>query len=494
MVLQFQAYRCFKNLSLIAAALFSFSGAAKAAEPAGDWVVGPIQAQSSSGKSYCSMKNSYAGGLTLVFAQDAAGANSIAIDFGKKTLAAGSQYLLTLNAGPIRRMMVSIAATTDVLIVQMGNDPDFYEMLASKNALYVEFNNQQLTFGLAGTGQALTQLDACATQVGAGKSFAKTNVKPSPVVSSGDDTPPPVLSSLKSEEGAAEMNGIQAANQVAAQPQISARGPNAPDNRDIKLSQQALGSSMLEEVERLEKEKHRLIRENQALASRLKVSDREAAQVDASQMADFERRERALEIENARLREMLTTRQQPEDVAMANTVASAVSIPLSEPAVDMQMQHPQMPQQAQSLPWDLTAWMRGVAGVPATVQAVSSETGVQAWRWQRGDIFIAVQELPINAEQDMQKAAANYIAVMKSRCTGDFAQRMAPGQKNGDVAAMTAEVACMDDVNDAAAGLAFVADPARMVVITYESSTDEMSAMLEQRDLLISRVYAKQFP
>jgi hypothetical protein len=48
-------------------------------------------------------------------------------------------------------------------------------------------------------------------------------------------------------------------------------------------------------------------------------------------------------------------------------------------------------------------------------------------------------------------------------------------------------------VNDAAAGLAFVADPARMVVITYESSTDEMSSMIEQRDILISRVYAAQF-
>lgn len=490
MVFQFQAYRCFKNLSLVAAALFSFSGAVQAAEPTGDWVVGPIQAQSSSGKSYCSMKNSYAGGLTLVFAQDAAGANSIAIDFGKKTLAAGSQYLLTLNAGPIRRMMVSIAATTDVLIVQMGNDPDFYEMLASKNALYVEFNDQQLTFGLAGTGQALAQLDTCATQVGAGKSFAKTNVKPSPVASSGDDTPPPVLSSLKTAAEAAEMGGIQAANQAAAQPQISARAPDAPDNRDIKLSQQALGSSMLEEVERLEKERHRLIRENQALASRLKASDREAAQMDASQMADFERRERALEIENARLREMLTTRQQPEGAAREVT---AVSMPVSEPVVDMQMQRPHMPQQAQPVQRDLTAWMRGAAGVPATAQIVASEAGVQAWRWQQGNIFIAVQELPINADQDMQKAAANYIAVMKARCTGDFAQRMAPGQRNGDVAAMTAEVACMDGVNDAAAGLAFVADPARMVVITYESSTDEMSSMIEQRDILISRVYAAQF-
>jgi|GEM_PF-1555378 len=479
-----QGYRRFAGLSLIAAAAFCLSVPSFAAEPAGDWVVGPIQAQSSSGKSYCSMKNSYTGGLTLVFAQDAERANSIAIDFGKKTLAAGSQYLLTLNAGPIRRMMVSIAATTDVLIVQMGDDPDFYEMLASKSTLYVEFNNQQLAFGLAGTAQALEQLEKCAAEVGAGKNFARARVTPSPVAVSGADAPPPMLSSLKNEAVGDEVNGIQAASQVAAQPEISARTPAVPDNTDIKLSQQALGSSMIDEVSRLEKERHRLLRENQALAARLKTSDREAAQMDATQAAEFERRERALEIENARLREMLETRQPLK-----------AEIPVAASVENMKMQYPQVPQQvqAQTQARDLTAWIRSAAGEPATAQAISPETGVQAWRWQQGDVFVAVQELPINAEQNMQKAADGYVAVMKARCTGDFAHRFAPGQTVGDVAAMTAEVACMDGINDAAAGLAFVADPARMVVVTYESSTDEMSAMLEQRDIFISKVYTGQF-
>jgi hypothetical protein len=93
----------------------------------------------------------------------------------------------------------------------------------------------------------------------------------------------------------------------------------------------------------------------------------------------------------------------------------------------------------------------------------------------------------------LQAAAASYIETVRQRCTGDFAHKLAAARQiSADAQSMTGELACMNDTQDAAAGLAFIVRGDRMVVMTYESSTDNMFDMLSMRDLFISKAYNGQ--
>ena len=99
----------------------------------------------------------------------------------------------------------------------------------------------------------------------------------------------------------------------------------------------------------------------------------------------------------------------------------------------------------------------------------------------------------MTAGQTLAAAAADYVLTVRTRCRGDFAHKFSAPQSVKGVDAMTGEMACIDDAQDAAAGLAFMATGGSMVVVTYESSTDAMSDMLAQRDFFISKVYNGQF-
>lgn len=450
---------------------------AEAAAPKGDWVVGPIYASSSSGKSFCSMKNTYDNGYSIVFARDVTGANSIALTFDKKALSAGSQYYATFTIGPVSRMMVSIAATTQILITQMGDDAVFYEMLSLKDKLFVEINNDRLEFDMKGTAKALEQLALCADQVGLGESFTAVNV--AAVAAGADDLPLP-----KAPQKSKPMAAFAA--EALAQ------------NKDLKLSEQSIGSSAMAELEKLRRDKDRLERENQAIAEKLHTSDLEAAQIEAARAAEFERKERALMIENEYLRERLATAQEGRAIAGAVTPQAArpASVPaqMSLPPADRQPEKPAAYVPPTAPQPELADWARRAAGAPAAVEMPPVETGIRAWRWQAGEIYVALQELPYQNGLGLPQAAEQYVATVRRRCAGDFAYKLGAAKPvDTDAQGMTGELACINDTQDAAAGLAFVARGDRMIVLTYESSTENMFDMLSMRDLFISKAYSAKF-
>lgn len=454
--------------------MIAATGSALASAPKSDWVVGPIYASSSSGKSFCSMKNTYDNGYSIVFARDVSGGNSIALTLDKAGLSAGSQYYATFTIGPISRMMVSIAATKQILITQMGDDPDFYEMLSLKDKLYVELNGDRLVFDLKGTAKALEQLGTCAETVGLGENFSAVTV-----TAAGADLPLP-----------APAPKAKSMSEFAAEA--------LSQNKDLKLSEQALGSSVLSEVESLRREKERLQRENQAISARLHASDLETAQIEAARAAEFERKERALMIENERLKERLAKARQGQGMPMSAETAAA---PITEAKATVRPQEvdtrggevmaafvpPPAPVPA------LADWARRAAGAPAAVEMPPVETGIRAWRWQAGEVYVALQELPHDPAVSLQAEVARYIETVRERCTGDFAHKLAAARQiSADAQSMTGELACMNDTQDAAAGLAFIVRGDRMVVMTYESSTDNMFDMLSMRDLFISKAYNGQ--
>lgn len=436
----------------------------------GEWVVGPINIKSSSGLSFCSMKTRYANGQSLVVASDSKGAHSLAIDFGTKTLSAGSQYYVTFYLGPIHRTMIAIAATTEVLISQMGDDPDFFAMMRSRGMMEVDFNNQRLSFSLQGSAGALDELQNCTTSLGKGQEYARAKLT----------TP--------------EKAAVKAAEKKAVAQEIAR-------NEDLKLGEQALSTSLGDEVRRLREENQRLRQENQVVAARLKDKDMAAAEAELERLAELERQQRLLKLENQRLRAeaeaiaavkaslapQATTVEVPQAeeqeilpaVAAVQAVQPAAGLASAGRAPALRRQPPMTEK--------VLGWMN--------LSDLSPEeaAGVRIWRWQTADVLVALQSWPLSA-QGFEAAAAAYLDVLKSRCTGDFARKLSVPMTDAvrGLQLQTAEVACIGDESQSAAGLVFMSEGSDMAVVTYETDTEAMTEALAQRALLISAASAQE--
>ncbi|MDP2205695.1 MAG: hypothetical protein Q8K65_05255 [Alphaproteobacteria bacterium] len=434
----------------------------------GEWVVGPINIKSSSGLSFCSMKTRYANGQSLVVASDSKGAHSLAIDFGKKTLSAGSQYYVTFYVGPVHRTMIAIAATTEVLISQMGNDPDFFMMMRSRETLEADFNNTRLSFSLKGSATALDELQTCAVAMGKGQGYAQAKVA----------TP---------EQAAAKAVQQQAVAQEIAK------------NDDLKLGEQALSSSLGDEVRRLREENQRLRQENQIVAARLKDGDMAAAEAELAQLAELERQQRALQVEKEQLRaeqatlSAVTSVLSPEPPVQSAPQTTEETLPQVEivqavqPAAGTAAAVVAAVPAALSMPEKVLGWMNLNDLAPETAG------GIDIWRWQTADVLVALQSWPVTPAQKPQTAAAAYLDILQSRCEGDFARKLAPAQAAAEgLVLQTAEVACIGAEAQAAAGLVFLSQGPEMAVVTYETATETMREALAQRALLISSAYLQR--
>lgn len=491
---------------LLMAAGFAQPATAQAVHTApGEWAVGPIGITSSNGLAYCSMKTRAASGLSLVIASDSKGAYSVAIDFGKKAIGAGAQYYVTYKIGPISRTMLSIAATNEVLIAQMGVDPDFFDMMKKQNVMDVEFNNDTLRFSLAGAGAALESLETCVKASSEGKTFAPQK--------------------LATPEEAAKM--LEQRLAVTAELQR---------NTDMKISEQSVRSSLQDEIQRLQEENRRLRLENQAVSARLRGSDLAAVDDEMELLEQLERQERALKIENDRLRDMAKQAGsiQPSSGAGAMDAAGrtaaapmiAVRVPDARPAKQIMSPPPPAekavdvatvpavppqqdaaalemprPQQAQAVPVAARA-AAAPSKVPVTRQvlhminmgdmAPERTGGVDVWRWQADNILGAAQSWPLGAGHNMATAAQSYLDALKSRCAGDFAIKLADETGGRHMRWQTAEAACMGADQSSAAGLVFVtvAGAQEMAIVTYEAAPEAVLQALAQRRVLTDALTA----
>lgn len=489
----------------------------------GEWAVGPIGIKSSNGLTYCSMKTSYANGHSLVIASDSKGAHSIAIDFGKKTISAGAQYYVTYQVGPVSRMMLAIAATNEVLIAQMGVDADFFDMMRKKDLMEAEFNGDILRFSLRGADAALASLDECVAASAGGKAFAPQK--------------------LATPEDAAKM--LEQRLAVAAE---------IERNEDLKIGEQSARSSLADEIQRLQEENRRLRLENQAVSARLRGSDLQAAEDELEQLEMLERQERALKIENDRLKEMAVQagKIQPSsglmsaggsvgDAAGRSAAAPtiAVRLPAERPMMRDGMSPPppttpaaedmaalsaaDMPPVLAGLPQGNVAaahetngaqaapvvrtpqpppQARAALAVPVTRQilhminmgdlAPERAGGIDVWRWQAGDVLAATQSWPLQAGGDLAAAAQSYLDILKSRCGGDFAVKIAPANTSRKMHWQTAEAACIGGEQSSAAGLAFIALPgaADMAIVTYEATPQAVMQALAERQVLVDALSA----
>jgi hypothetical protein len=395
----------------------------------GSWTVAPIDLPSGGAK-FCSMKNSFAGGHTLVFARSTAGADSLAVDFGAKSLQAGHPYDVTLAAGSASRDISAIAATQKVLLVNLSGDTEFLDAVAGADSLKLAALNAGYSYDLSGSGDALQALQECVEALGGGK-------RPAPHVAA-------------------------AAKKAAAKPQpkiepvtvaLAPVSPSAPAAPDPELA--------------------RLRAENAALRAKAE-SARNAAE-EAQQ--NKEESASALAVENAKLQKALSIAK--EDIARKEAAARAARAEEAKPAPAPEAKTAAVPEAAKA-PRSVESILAAAFIVPPGAKPSPAKDGV-AYNWQTGGLFASAETTKTQG-RSFGGLVADYFARMARLCKGDFAHTAGVPQEAGGLTVEKAEMACIDDTSNPAAALLFVGDGQRFAVVTREGSKELMETALVARD------------
>lgn len=476
----------FLGLCIAAAIAASSAAQAAVATPAGSWAVGPISARTQDGRALCSMKNSYSNGVTLVFARDTMGSNSLAIEFADAKLESGRQYLLKLSIDHVERAATALAAGTNVLVTQMGADDVFFDMLARKSALHASFEGGSYAFGLKGTSKALLALDNCASILGGGKPRTARAALP------------PVFADL-SEGFDAPIVGSSYA--TASAPVIKVTRPR---------TEERLERSPDLEVESLRAENKALELENRAVLARLEAAELARRAVENKSETAVEQTRRELEESLAHLKrvvaenealqqELAAARARGQELSSLQArlrdtetrIASAerdkqeARRALEEAQKRAQQAMQAQAQRAAALAPAAGGNSRGVKDILARASVANGgaviRTAGEAYNWETNGLYGSAEEYPWTQGQDFRQTAESYIASSATRCAGDFAYSLGQPARAGGIETIEAEIACVDGKNDAAAAVLFVADADRLVVITHEGATAQMETALASR-------------
>jgi len=393
--------RFFGALALLGLMVHPAFGADVSAQ-AGAWVVGPIAAESGP-SNFCSMKNSFKNGHLLVIARDTGGGDSIAVDFGRKTIEAGHQYPLTLAAGKTAREVTGVGATPRVMLINMAGDSEFSDALAAADALHLKALNKDYAYSMAGASDALPALQEC---VDALASHIKT----------------PALASHKKPQ-----SRPAAVAKTAAKPPVVAQASKKEthaDDAELKVRAEAEA--------RLAAENRKLAAENEKLKQTLA-----AAQDKVDREKDLKQQALAsLQQENARLQQKLAAPPKPDGILAAARL------------------------------------------VPPSAQA-SRANGEVNYRWQDNDLFVSAEEVKAAS---FDRGVSAYFDRMAGRCKGDFAHVADKLQAARGLTIQKAEMACIDDKDDAAASLLFVGGKGSFAVIAREGTKDQMEAAIAARN------------
>lgn len=247
-------YQRFLKLAGVVALVCGVAHVAFAANlPTADWTIGIIPAKSETGLSYCSMKNSYENGQMLVFARDGSGSNSIAVDFKKPSLEVGRQYPVTARAGSLTRNLSGLAATKQVLIIQLGADQPFYAALKRKANMTFAVGDNGYAFALdTAVAEALKKLDECAASLQTGVKFEKASI-------------PHGQEKTETEEPQAAETTVSPAPRVNKKTtRIRSGAEETPGLADM-----AMKKELERDIEQLKLENRKLMLENQTIQGKL---------------------------------------------------------------------------------------------------------------------------------------------------------------------------------------------------------------------------------
>ncbi len=132
-------------------------------KPHGIWQVGSVNAKNAS---YCAMVGQFDKEVSLAFARSPSGFGSLAINFPGEILETGNPYEVTLQVDDLEARRYNIrASSARSLIVQIGQDEDFYSSLGSNGTLHIGLPNVDVKFDLKKFSGSYISLISCADKL-----------------------------------------------------------------------------------------------------------------------------------------------------------------------------------------------------------------------------------------------------------------------------------------------------------------------------------------
>ncbi len=512
--------RYFSSSCVVVAVLCGFAQMVSAAEinaPVAGWTVGRISAKSEDGISYCSMKNFYKNGQMLVFARDGGGANSIGLDFRKDSLEVGRQYGVTIRAGAVTRNVTALAATRQVMIMQMGVDKAFYSALGRKKSFSFSIGSNKHIFSLDGSAKALKVLNDCTDSLQSGSKFAQVIVP---------------LGNVKDSGSKADKLAVKTATSpVPPVHKIVSRIKEASIKSIPSLPALAVNESLKDDIEKLRIENRKLVIENQKIQGKLLEKENTTARVrdksDAIRQESLKAEMDQLKAENSQLVQEIRAGQEDlraetlrldvenEKLARENAIQDEIKaetlrmkiendrlarekIIQNEISVEMlrikaeenerlaeQMHSVDVPEKIKIVS-NLKTLLVKANVAPDEAIKIDHSFSAGIYRWKTDDIFGTAQELPWVSRMNFSEMAKEYVTQAASKCKGAFAEKTGEIRKAGRMDVLESEIACLDGQNDVAAAILFVMDHGRLSVITQEGTVDQMTAALLKRDSVVS--------
>lgn len=134
-----------------------------ALKPQNKWKIGTVDA---SGLSYCAMVSNFDKKVVLAVARNVDGFGSIAIDFRERFFEPGAAYEVTLTPEGGRVLRLSARASSDrAIVVQVGQDEEFFNDLGSGSNFKIALPTIQAAFALRGFSNAYGSLVECAGRI-----------------------------------------------------------------------------------------------------------------------------------------------------------------------------------------------------------------------------------------------------------------------------------------------------------------------------------------
>ncbi len=458
------------------------------------WTVGPISASAGDDVSHCSMKATYSNGHMLVFARNDEGGNSMAVDIGQAggRLDVGRRYGLELSVPPyVTRQAQAVAATPQVLIFQMGQDPSFYQAVRqSKRMVIAGLSGTSQAYSLSGTSAGLQKLDDCVRQMNPG--YVPDSVELS--VNELNAIPP----SFAAVEPASGFSGLQISVEPETSLQEEAGGVDADvlraENKALELEKQSVVAKLEAEKLRAEHERRsaeerlKVQQEQNALLERLHAEEkiratalaREKAEKEAI-LARLEADKRSFDEERARLES--ERRRSEAERARLETALKEENRRFTIPA------HPETSRASRTDLHDILVSSR-VASSIVEDPAYSDILGVAGYRWQEEGVFGSVQRLAWQDGVSFEDMVAGYMETVKDRCPADFAATsLVPSQGQGKEKLQTTEIACMGLTgSESAAALLFVGRNGEFLVVSHESAPESVRAGLVRRQAVLQAI------
>ena len=149
-------------------------------KPHANWQVGPIDAKNTS---YCAMINQFDKEISLAFARSNSGYGSLAIDFPGSILETGTTYPVTVQVDDTEARQYNVRASSPhSIIIQIGQDEDFYSSLGGNGTLHIGMPTVDMKFDLRKFSSSYISLISCSDKLpqqhGSGPKTAAMPVSP----------------------------------------------------------------------------------------------------------------------------------------------------------------------------------------------------------------------------------------------------------------------------------------------------------------------------